>query len=776
MARPISVFVCVSLVCVCAAGQTIPTFEEFLSQQTEMNRKRVEQAEVRHQLLEQLGDFPFSARQIFEAYFRTQQSGAQVGGEKPPQKGRNVENVNVAANAVRDYKIGQDLGQKPTVVSSNGRSESRFLSSVTDRCARDVMALVDGVEKSAPWSLVMLDSAGRPGPGFLKGRLFWSGYYDECVAVKASYYDILGTGRFDGRYCRVGLELYIPKLPKIPVSHWGLCFPDSCGDEDVKDVLSTALKQLNYTKSVKVTGATCHHPLPLSTRCIAVIALVAVFVFLVVVATLVDLLLIQWPMWRLEAINRRGEEERLTEEQDSIVAQTEADIAMLIVNTEYKDGMYRPGRAVKLLLSFSAWSNSLKIWNTHQPRGCLKCVNGIRVISISWVILGHVIVVMSSVVGNLLQVEETHVTRWTFQAIWNATFSVDSFFVMSGLLVTYLTLTEMSRSDGRVNWVLFYVHRYLRLTPVYMICLAIWAATAPYWSDGPFFSQQGFEKDYCEDSWWGNLLYVQNLVKFPSSCFKWGWYLAVDMQFFLVSPLIIAPLYFLPLLGYASAGLFFLATTVSPFVLTMTRNYGPGIGEVKGHKDAGDSFYYLYSAPYCRMGPYIIGMLTGYVLYRCDLRVRIPRVVNLIGWALATAVALAVLYGLYPYADGTEKIDLVLSAFYNSLSRSAWGLCVAWVIFACVTGNGGLVNSLLSMPVWIPLGRLTYTAYLTHPMVLTVWAVTRQTPLYLDDVSLVMIFLATLMATYAVSYLVSLAFEWPVAAVEKLVFNRGKRS
>lgn len=33
-----------------------------------------------------------------------------------------------------------------------------------------------------------------------------------------------------------------------------------------------------------------------------------------------------------------------------------------------------------------------------------------------------------------------------------------------------------------------------------------------YLTDGPFWSQTGVEKDYCRDTWWTSLLFINNLV------------------------------------------------------------------------------------------------------------------------------------------------------------------------------------------------------------------------------------------------------------------------
>jgi hypothetical protein len=33
---------------------------------------------------------------------------------------------------------------------------------------------------------------------------------------------------------------------------------------------------------------------------------------------------------------------------------------------------------------------------------------------------------------------------------------------LSGVLVSYLLLKDLDKTKGRVNWIMFYVHRYLR--------------------------------------------------------------------------------------------------------------------------------------------------------------------------------------------------------------------------------------------------------------------------------------------------------------------------
>lgn len=46
----------------------------------------------------------------------------------------------------------------------------------------------------------------------------------------------------------------------------------------------------------------------------------------------------------------------------------------------------------QLLLSFSVYTNGSKILSTHQSAGTLTAINGIRFISMTWIILGHTFV------------------------------------------------------------------------------------------------------------------------------------------------------------------------------------------------------------------------------------------------------------------------------------------------------------------------------------------------------------------------------------------------
>ncbi|KAJ8021720.1 Nose resistant to fluoxetine protein 6 [Holothuria leucospilota] len=150
--------------------------------------------------------------------------------------------------------------------------------------------------------------------------------------------------------------------------------------------------------------------------------------------------------------------------------------------------------------------------------------------------------------NNLKTMYETLYFTYRYNSTALGTYSVDSFFVLSGLLVTYLTLKELQARNGKINWFLYYFHRFWRLTPAYMVTIAIWTSLTIHIGVGAGKEERlRYELQTCQDYWWTNLLYINTLPPFPGSqgggCAGWSWYLANDMQFFIISPLFIVLLF-----------------------------------------------------------------------------------------------------------------------------------------------------------------------------------------------------------------------------------------
>ncbi|XP_071804835.1 nose resistant to fluoxetine protein 6-like [Asterias amurensis] len=436
-----------------------------------------------------------------------------------------------------------------------------------------------------------------------------------------------------------------------------------------------------------------------------------------------------------------------------------------------------------LLMGFSSINNGSKILNTKQTAGSLACLNGIRVFSMFWIILGHSIQYQYGLIDDVRYTVDVIMPSFAFSFIINSTVSVDSFFMLSGLLLTYLTLKHMKKVNGKVNWFIFYFHRLWRITPTYMIALAICASLAIHMGEGAtkvsFFER---ETDLCREQWWTNLLYINNLYPFPGNlgaqCMGWSWYLANDMQFFIISPPILYMLYKKPKIGLAVIATLCLGSFgITAYIATY---YGVPVwlhpaynnNTLVVYGDVGADI--IYGKPYCRIPTYLVGMVAGYIIYKQNGKpVRISKLLNGILWILAIGVALSVLYG--PYRQPGNEFPQYASVLYNVFARFAFASFVAWVAIACVFGYGGPVNTLLSWGLWAPLSRITFGAYLLHPMLIFVIYLTAHTFYHVTYMQWALTFISNTVVSYFAAFLLSLFVEGPVMSIEKVLLGGLKK-
>jgi peptidoglycan/LPS O-acetylase OafA/YrhL len=153
----------------------------------------------------------------------------------------------------------------------------------------------------------------------------------------------------------------------------------------------------------------------------------------------------------------------------------------------------------------------------------------------------------------------------------------------------------------------------------------------------------------------------------------------------------------------------------------------------------------LYQKPWHRIGPYLVGMWMGYVLFQIGKKpVKLPKFVVIGGWLLSTATALSLLLGIMPYYDPSYTGSAIGAGVYAGLSRFVWGIVICWIIFACVKGYGGWVNAFLSWKAFIPLGRLTFCVYLSSFSVQALLQLTIKQPMLFG--------MYTMVRSFATSY------------------------
>ncbi|XP_035828402.1 O-acyltransferase like protein [Aplysia californica] len=670
--------------------------------------------------------------------------------------------------------------------------ESMGNETVPSQCNNDTSRIIIGLLQRKPWAEQFLDAAGKPGPSITQLRINFVGNYKQCRAIKVPADPQQNSTGFSGQYAVLKVALGKPSATPSPfmlMVQLGVCVPDTCSELELTELFSETVGLFNSSVLTVLPVEIRNSDREVTTATVISIVVLAIIIIFVFLGTSLDIFLVQRPRWQLEAQAQKdgmvsntekpiAQEYHPIEGQDSVQSQMEDR-----ESTPLLDKFLPPptrnvsGMMTEFLLAFSAYTNGAKVLNTSQAAGSLSAIHGIRFLSLTWVILGHLYVFGITDIANAADVLGL-LQRWTFDAVSNAFVSVDTFFTLSGLLTAYMTIREMKRSGWKINWPMFFFHRFWRLTPPYMLTLLLVLGLQRFMGSGALWTtSQPADKAFCEKNWWTNLLYVNNIVNQKEACFAHTWYLANDMQFFILSPLMLIPFYFHAYAGLAASLVILLISWITTGVLSTQHEWKANfIDAFNGASNITDNplegFYDYYEVPWCRIGPFIIGILAGYLLAVNHGKIRMNKYVNLFGWAIAVAMGLVIVYGLDGDISGRAPLSVGEAAFYNTCARSAWGACVCWVIISCASGYGGFVNTILSWSPFVTLGRLSYMAYLIHPSVISVYFGNMDQLFYVNDLNIAVTFMGIVFMTYMVSFVLMLGLESPMIGLERKFLRR----
>lgn len=131
-----------------------------------------------------------------------------------------------------------------------------------------------------------------------------------------------------------------------------------------------------------------------------------------------------------------------------------------------------------------------------------------------------------------------------------------------------------------------------------------------------------------------------------------------------------------------------------------------------------------------RASPYLIGILFGYFLHLSrGKEFKLNPIAVLLGWLVGLGLLFTCITSMYH----AGSISTVQEAFYVTLTRIAWPLGLCWVVFACMNGYGYLADSFLSSPLWQPMSRLSYAAYIYHMFIESLNGGITRTSTYFSD-------------------------------------------
>lgn len=603
---------------------------------------------------------------------------------------------------------------------------------VSEVCINHMLRILQHVIMGSPWALKMLDSSSKIPVSILEGNVIEYGNYDECLNIKVKE----DWGSFIGQHC---LNIFILTSEiiqsifhtnvsqEIPLS-FSLCIPSSCTPEELQFMLS------KLSDNIIVDPDLCHtsqQAVPFHTVDWIAIMIITILGLLCLFSTSYEL---------------------------------------LVENKEKCPAWVRV---------FSWYSNGKKLFEPIPPSDPLRALQGLRFISIMWIVIGHAYINNKLPSINLLSKLEQSRDWWHMIPL-NAVYGVDTFFVISGMLLCYTFMKSME-SGSKFNLPVFYLHRYFRITPMLAMIVLIHIAIIPRLGDGPMWNiiQCRITRQSCVTDWWNTLLYIHNYYhsNIRDMCVGTSWYLAADMQLFWLSPVLLFMLKKRPKIGVIIIFIGTMAGMVINFVNAYVNKINLDVITID--KNFHESNYRTHT----RFIPWLLGLLSGYIFYKTiNWRAKLlagtatfPRRYIISGWLLAAGCMIVTGISAYPFQQKNYKYNVLDVAFYSALTRPLWSLGIIWVIFSCASGFGGFVNTLLSWEFFHPLGRLSFAIYLIHMDFIFEHIASRKATFYMSDMEGIEQIFGDMVMTIFVSIIMSLSIEAPFITIEKMLFHRGRR-
>ncbi|KAJ3643262.1 hypothetical protein Zmor_025986 [Zophobas morio] len=606
-------------------------------------------------------------------------------------------------------------------------------------CKNHTQMFKDGLRTFEPWALNMFDASGKIQSGILLGNLVEFGSFKECIHIK--------YGEIKGKHCLLKItptldlikqilafrnvtERRFPKVRLIvekSVLLWSICVPDSCPKNDILRHFNKTFIEMSEGLNLVVSLQDEHCVTLDSERKMGLeqyisLSILTVFVVTVGVSTLLEAVL--------------------------------------------------PSKNT-LIASFSASSNYQKI-TARRTKNDLDCLHGLRFLSTCYVVVGHrYLMAMFSPVINGLEILDW-VLNYSSTIIIGGTICVDTFFMLSGLLVSISFFDHVAR-NGTFNIFTFYLYRYFRITPTLGIVVLIYATLIQFFGSGPlWYDTCVAHLRPCRYYWWSTLLHVQSYVNPGALCILQTWYLSCDMIFYCFSPVVLYPLWKNRILGLFNLTLaYFLSVGVS-FYLAWVNEYEGGM-PITNQLFETKYFQRHYIAPHARASPYIMGLGFGYCVYSLKGRkVKMSTFMNLSGWITSGALMVASVVGCHSFQEENHDYNRLEASVFLSCSRSAWTVGVMWMIWACIHGYGGIVNEFLSMFVFRVLGRISYGMFLLHLILQLFKNGANKMPIYFSNFTAIYDGCADLLVTVFASFLFTLFFELPLTNLHTFIFKNKK--
>ncbi|XP_055924571.1 nose resistant to fluoxetine protein 6-like [Argiope bruennichi] len=440
------------------------------------------------------------------------------------------------------------------------------------------------------------------------------------------------------------------------------------------------------------------------------------------------------------------------------------------------------GKCRKFFDCFSIQTNARQILSTDTDQEHMDYIDGIRVLIFLCIFITHFFMFTARALRNIDYNFQIILEMPIIQFYEHTALALDTFVLVSGFLTAYSFSNYFEKNNGKIPWFLFYTRRFVRITPVYMAVLGFYTTLFTYISSSPVWPTYD-TNPVCRKNWIWNLLYINNFITHHNQCMNMTWFLGCIMQLYMISPLFMIPLNRWPRVGYILSVFTICGSCYATFIISKKHKIHATLPKILNmevlQRGTWQFFDEMYQKTYVKLTPYIIGILLGYYLHRRKLSEKNSLLTLTFGWIIYFIQMWFCLFALQNREESAWE-----SAMYNGIKALVFSCSLSWVIFLCATKQGGFINKLLSFPMYKPISRLSYSAFLVETIVLEAYFLSVDVfPEKLEiakglllDLDWIIVLAHLLLWTLVSAFVVSLLIEYPTIRLLRTYFSEKKKT
>ncbi len=452
---------------------------------------------------------------------------------------------------------------------------------------------------------------------------------------------------------------------------------------------------------------------------------------------------------------------------------------------DYRGRLNGYSMGTQLALAFSFQKNLKSLFSTENrvdPK--LNVFNGVRVLSICWIILNHSwLTIPYEPLMNLSETVSVVPLKKIMSFVKAGPLAVDIFFVLSGFLCAMSLCGSFKDPKRRTikNALMAIVNRFLRFLPMQFVALMYTLYVLPTVIDSPqnYIITDLFVEP-CHDQWLLALIHVNNLIgEFHSMCMNWTWYLNVDMQFFILTiPLIWMYLRSKKYCFLSMVGLSLISFAAQAYLCV---KYSLHKSYVKSLDADMLSIYFM--KPYCRINTYLVGMVLyfayedskkeeGYLPFK-KLQHWIGdfRSIRYLNYALGFGMMAFIVSASYLVDEYVEYYTKFLGAIDVMFSRPIFTIGFAMMIYPVLIGRGRAIFAILAFPMFAPLAKITFGTYMLHLQFYFHYVQSILNPVFYTDSFYLSRVFGKVISGYLLSFAISMLYEVPGLQVQKILLG-----